>query len=319
MNTIYFDSIIDDFGIWQHSDGLTPHLHHGYSLDDAARGLVTCLALGKPDQANVLFNYLKQSRIDTEFHGFAHDNREFFAGPASDDAKAQVVWAYGYAVHQGFRVDEAQAEMASFRASIARMSTLRGPAYALLGAVYLDPIWAAELAATVAGRFSGLADSWFWPETPMTYALGILPYCLLRYELVCGDSQYHGLALRVLEFIEYVSTHNRPLGPVGNDGWHAQGQATAPNYSQQPIDAAYMVWAHTAAYQTTQDKHHLQKAQRWMAWFDGDNIAKKSLINPANNQCLDGIDPTGVSTESGAESNLCYLLSRWTIAHRATV
>ena len=318
ISSDFFDSLIDDFGIWQHTDGHTPHGIHGYALDDAARGLVACLALGKLDQAEVLFSYLLQSRTRTEFYGFARMDHSFFANPASDDAKAQVVWAYGHALAYDFRAPEAASELAIIQPTIAAMPSLRGPAYALLGASYYDRDWASALAAQVAGRFTDLQADWFWPESRMTYALGILPYCLLRYEIVTHDSQYHELARRILAFVEHVSTNDRPLGPVGNDGWYHKGVLVAPNYSQQPIDAAYMIWAHMAAYQLSFDRRDLDRARRWMAWFDGDNIAGIRLWNPLNNQCYDGIDPFGINTDSGAETNICYLLSRWAIATQTT-
>ena len=45
METPFFDYLIDNFGIWQHSNGQEIYSSKGYALDDAARGLVACLAL----------------------------------------------------------------------------------------------------------------------------------------------------------------------------------------------------------------------------------------------------------------------------------
>lgn len=318
LNTGYFDSLINDFGIWQHTDGRLPLLEHGYSLDDAARGFVACLVLGKREQAESLFNYMIASRKGSDFFGFATDKREFIKFPASDDAKAQTIWAFGCAVAHNFRVADAQYEVSQLRPSINSMDTLRGPVYALLGAAYLDAVWAQQLAAKIAAKFDGLGDDWLWPESPMTYALGIIPYALLRYEIVTGDSAHHDLALRILAFVERVSATGRPLGPVGNDGWYSKGQAVAPNYSQQPIDAAYMVWAYVAAFQTTDNTSYLERVDAWMAWFDGQNIADKRMFDPCDNKAFDGINATGVNTDSGAETNICFLLSRWSVATRQT-
>ena len=59
MDTPFFDTLIDDFGIWQHTDGQAILRHEGYALDDAARGLLLCLALNRTSQAEVLFDYLR--------------------------------------------------------------------------------------------------------------------------------------------------------------------------------------------------------------------------------------------------------------------
>jgi hypothetical protein len=318
MKTEFFDSLIDDFGIWQHTDGHNHYPEHGYALDDSARGLLVTLLLDRDSQSEVLFDYLKQSRTSGVYSGFAHSDRQFFRSPASEDATSQTLWAYGLAISKAYREPEAWKEVAVLRQLVSGMEYLRGPAYALLGAVYLDQEWASELASQVASYFIGLDDQWPWPEQAMTYALGIIPYCLLRYQIVTGDGQYQELALATLDFVERVSTTGRHRGPVGNHGWHTRSESHAPNYSQQPIDAGYMVWAHMAAYQITGSARSLQLSQLWMDWFKGDNIAGQPLINPVNHQCFDGIDPDGINTDSGAESNICYILSLWVTRHQKT-
>ena len=77
-DTPYFDSLIDDFGIWQHTDETKILRAEGYSLDDAARGLIAALAYEKTEKAAVLLNYLLASRASQGmFYGFSKANREF--------------------------------------------------------------------------------------------------------------------------------------------------------------------------------------------------------------------------------------------------
>ena len=313
----FYDSLIDDFGIWQHTDGSKPRRSEGYALDDAARGLIACLVLGRSDQAKVLLNYLVASRKGSDFYGFSTAERKFIKFPSSDDAKAQVVWALGRAIYQNFQADLAQGELNHILPSISNFKFVRGPAYALLGTVYFDPQLSRTLADQLAGQLD-MSQEWIWPEDQMTYANGILPYSLLRYGLITRDQQFQELALKLLEFVETKSrTTGRPA-PIGNQGWLDKDQSVAPVFSQQPIDAAYMVWANMAAYQLTNEARYKLRAKEWFSWFSGNNVAGKSLINPRNNQCYDGIDPEGINHDSGAESNICYLLSHYALESEQT-
>lgn len=316
--TTFFDTLIDDFGIWQHTDGLKPLPEEGYALDDATRGLILCLLLGREEQAGVLFNYLKASQKDGRFYGFATDGRQFIDYPSSEDAHAQVIWAMGVAANHGFRKDEALSLIQLARPAVSEMRWIRGFAYALLGAVYCDKEWAAELAAKVADRCDGLSDDWFWPEEQMTYGNAIIPYALLRYSLVTGDGQYLELAKKLLAFLEATCRRDRQFGPVGNDGWASKGNPAVALYSQQPIDAAYMVWAYLVLHQIGREERDLNLAREWMSWFEGKNVAGQPMINPENNQCYDGIDPGGINRHSGAESNICYLISAKAVESQLT-
>lgn len=328
VRTPYFDSLIDDFGIWQHSDGTHILRGEGYALDDATRGLVLCLALGRTGQARVLFNYLLQSRKDSDFYGFYNDSRKPIQFPASDDAKGQVIWAMGYAVHKKFEAPAARQLIANVAPSLSAMQSLRGPAYSLLGAVYADKSLAAKLKDTVAGRFAEASDGWFWPEGQLTYANGLMPYALLRYALLFHDKQAAELGRKALEFVERCCTlGGRIRGPIGYDGWFKRGDPHPADDGQQAIDAAYMIWAWIAAYQLSGSEYDLRRARAWMQWFDGSNIAHKRMYDPETMKAYDGINlhatdhhtPDGVNYHSGAESNICLLLSRYVMDTKTTV
>lgn len=318
MLTTYFDSLVDDFGIWQHTDGTRPLESEGYALDDATRGLILCLALGKTKAADVLFDYILRSRHQDGFYGFYSAGHQPLGFPCSEDALGQVAWAMGVAADRGFRDDEARQLVAELRPVVERFKFVRGSAYALTGAAYLDWGWARELATLIAAKVSGQPEDWPWPEESLTYGNAILPYSLLRYEILTGDDSWHGLALRQLEFLEAACHHDGQRGPIGNAGWLERGGRPAV-YSQQPIDAAYMVLAWRAAWQIEADPRPADRAADWVSWFEGQNVAGHPLVNPQNNQCYDGIDEAGVNYHSGAESNICYLLVRWAQEVRRTL
>ena len=317
--TPYFDSLIDDFGIWQHTDGVTILHEEGYALDDATRGLLVTLALGRTEQSEVLFSYILKSRAQTGFYGFAGPNKQFIPAIASDDATGQTIWAAGYAVSKNFHKDEAIQFIADTTLYLDKTKYMRGYAYALLGAIYVGEELAEHFYKKLHSFFDATDNDWPWPEPTLTYGNGIIPYAFLRYGLVYGDESAIQLGRKLLLFLEERCTHGRQRGPIGNDGWLPRGTEVAPVYSQQPIDAAYMVWAWLVAYQISGNQSDKNLSEAWMKWFDGDNVAKTMMYDPNDMRCFDGIDSIGVHYHSGAESNICLLLSKYMLSEGVTI
>jgi hypothetical protein len=318
-STPYFDNLIDDFGIWQHTDEKSILNEEGYALDDAARGLLLTLALNRQNQSEVLFSYILKSQSKDGFYGFARQERDFIPMLASDDATGQVMWAAGYALSKKFQSDQAKELIANTVGYIDRMGNMRGYAYALLGSVYVSKQMAQRYYKKLRNFFDDTDNDWPWPESALTYGNGIAPYAFLRYGLIYGDRQAVLLGRRLLKFVEEKCTHNRQRGPIGNEGWLPRDARVVPTYSQQPIDTAYMVWAWMTAYQISGDNQDLSLAEAWMKWFEGDNVAHEKMYNPDDMRCFDGIDPGGVHHNSGAESNICFLLSKYVISKKVTV
>ena len=318
-STPYFDNLIDDFGIWQHTDGKIILREEGYALDDAARGLLVTLALGRTEQSDVLLSYILKSRAKTGFYGFAKPDRQFIPAIASDDATGQTIWAAGYALSKNFRSDEAKQLITDITAYLDKTEYMRGYAYALLGAIYVNQELANHYYEKLRSFFDATDNDWPWPEPVLTYGNGIMPYAFLRYGLVYGNKSAIKLGRKLLLFVEDCCTKGRQRGPIGNDGWLPKGTAVAPTYSQQPIDAAYMIWAWLAAYQISGDESDKKLSQAWMKWFEGDNVAKTQMYDPNDMRCFDGIDSIGVHYHSGAESNICLLLSKYMLAENLTI
>jgi len=327
MKTPYFDSLFDDFGIWQHTDGIKPILAEGYALDDATRGLLLCLALNKTEKANVLFDYIVSSRHNKSFYGFSTDKHEFITFPASEDAVGQIVWSLGYSISVSHKSTDAKKIIASMKPGLIKMKSLRGPVYALLGSIYIDKYLAKVLYNKISKRFNGLDKSWFWPEDTLTYGNGIIPYAILRYALIFNDKKAEELGKNILKFLEKACTHNRIRGPIGNDGWFKKSDLTPAIYSQQPIDTAYMIWAWLALYQISGKSIDLNNAKKRMQWFEGQNVANSIMYDTKTLKAFDGIDPInpkdaknkGINRHSGAETNICFLLSRWMLQNTKTI
>jgi hypothetical protein len=317
--TPYFDSLIDDFGIWQHTDGATILRKEGYALDDAARGLLLTLALGRSEQSEVLFSYILKSRSEVGLYGFASPDREFIPNIASEDATGQVVWAAGYALSKNFHSDEAMNLINGLVPYLDKKNNMRGYAYALLGAIYVNKELAEHCYTKLKTLFDNTDYDWPWPEPALTYGNGIVPYAFLRYALIYNDASANQLGRDILIFLEERCTDRRQRGPIGNDGWLPRGAKVAPTYSQQPIDAAYMIWAWLAAYQLSKNSFDKERCDAWMQWFEGNNVIRAKMYNSQDMRCFDGIDPWGIHYNSGAESNICLLLSKFMLAYNVTV
>ncbi len=325
--TPYFDSLFDDFSIWQHADGTKPLPEHGYALDDATRGLLVCLALGKTRQAHVLFDYIEMSRRGLEFYGFYDANRQPMQFPASDDAKGQVIWAMGYAASRDFEKARALKLIEHVAPALITMPNMRGIAYALLGALYTERSLAQELNKNLLQRLAHVTDDWPWPEGKLTYANGLMPYAFLRYALMLHDKTAEAWGRKTLNFVEKYSTEGRMRGPIGYEGWFKRGDKKPAEDGQQAIDTAYMIMAWMAAYQLSSDPADLEKANAWWQWLEGENIARKRMYDPVTLKAYDGIHlhttnhhtEEGINYHSGAESNICLLLSKWVLATRQTI
>lgn len=325
--TPYFDSLFDDFGIWQHTNGTDILREEGYALDDATRGLLFTLMLGRSEQSEVLLSYIQKSRTQNGFYGFAGSDRQFIPATASDDATGQVIWAAGYAYSKNFHHDEVLQLVTDTAAYLDKTEYVRGYAYALLGAVYISQELAEYYYRKLLTFFDGTDDDWPWPEPTLTYGNGIMPYAFLRYGLVYGDKSAVQIGRKILLFLEKCCTQNRQRGPIGNDGWMTKEARVAPVYSQQPIDVAYMIWAWLAAYQISGEASDKENYMAWMRWFEGENIAGGIMYDLQTLKAYDGINPIGadhsdqrgINYHSGAETNVCFLLSKYMIDNNTTI
>jgi hypothetical protein len=317
--TSYFDSLIDGFGIWQHSDGVNILREEGYALDDATRGLLFTLAFDRFEQSEILFSYILKSGVKNKFYGFADCNRNFIPGIASSDAIGQVIWAAGYAISKYFHSSEAKQSIIKVTPYMDKTKFMRGFAYALLGAIHVNKELAEHFYIKLKSYFDNVDDEWVWPDKTLTYGNGIIPYALLRYGLVYDDKTAVKLGRKVLIFLEKCCTRDRLRGPIGNDGWLSRGSDTVPIFSQQPIDAAYMVWAWLVMYQISGDVTDKKMYKLWMSWFEGENVLRTKMYDTTDMRCYDGIDYFGVHKNSGAESNICLLLSKYMTATKNTI
>lgn len=315
----YIDGLIDDFGIWRHTDGARILREEGYALSDAACGLVLALSLGNMEQSEVLFSYIMKSKTIDGFYESADANRNFAPKMASDEIVGQIVWAMGYALSKKFHVNEAAALITELNSYLKKTTSVRSNAYALLGAVYAGDELAKYYYDKLKTLFDNTDEDWPWPESTLDYNSGIVPYAILRYALVCGDKDVIQFGRKILLFLEERCTYGRQRGPIGSEGWLSRGVEIAPIYSQYPIDAACMLWAWLAAYQLSNDAFDKERCDAWMQWFEGTNIIRAKMYDPEDMRCFDSINSWGASYSSSAESNIHLLLSKHMSAENITI
>jgi len=150
------------------------------------------------------------------------------------------------------------------------------------------------------------ASEWLWPESRLTYE-NALP---VRALLVAGrylDSQTTiDVGLRLLDWL--IDAQTAPEGhltPIGNGWWPRGGQKS--QFDQQPIEATALLLAAETALELTHDDVYRLAIERAYAWFLGANDVGLSVATPERGACHDGLTPTRVNGNEGAESTLMWL------------
>jgi hypothetical protein len=236
------------------------------------------------------------------------------------DSHGRAIWALGVTAAE-MKEDRLRAiAVPLFHAALPAMrqvTDLRAAAFALLGTVgFLSRFEGDSAAKRARGHLAGhllkafeasASDpDWPWLEDKLTYANGRLPQALLEAGRQMNHEGMIEAGVRSLEWLVEVSTANGHLSPVGNDGWYPRG-GTRALFDQQPLDAEAMVAACTAAFRATGDRVWVDRATLCFQWFLGTNDLELSLYDPGTGGCHDGLTPTGVNENQGAESTLAWL------------
>lgn len=102
--------------------------------------------------------------------------------------------------------------------------------------------------------------------------------------------------------------------PIGCQGWMVRG-GTAALYDEQPIEAAEMVMAFQAAYQSLGNEQDRYSMERCYQWYLGKNSRGLPMIDPNSWGCYDGIERNGLNLNQGSESILSYLIAHMAMIH----
>lgn len=333
----HLEALTGDLGIMQHAIGARPDPAHGYCVDDVARALQVDLlhahVLGWPavsDSARRSLRFLEEAFDDStgRFRNFRTVAGEWVAGKASEDSQGRAMLAIGETI--GDAPDDEMRGSATRlweRAlpAIARLTALRAQASVVLGCEAVLRAGPNEAARTVLARFArsldrrfrGKASSdWFWPEDDLTYENALLPRCLIVAGRRLGSADMVGTGIQAIDWLLSVQTSaGGHLSPIGNEWWRRRGVRS--RFDQQPIEATALLLAAEAALEATGESRFEAAMELAYAWFLGRNDLGRSVANPARGAAFDGLTPSGLNTNQGAESTLMWLMAAEHIrAHR---
>jgi len=325
--------LTDDTGIVQHAKYGIPNLKEGYCLDDNARALIMALMAYQRNKSKEAFELLPvylsyihyMQTEDGNFRNFLSFNRQYLDEVGSEDSFGRTVWALGHLIGCASSNSYREFAMEIFHKSFPHFKALkhlRGMANTIIGiSSYLQVVPSDEGMVTELVRLtqplidayeSNQSDDWQWFEEKMTYDNGILPLALLHSCEITGNEKAKHVALKTMAFLDRLTLSSGYLSPVGNDGWYYRG-GTFPAFDQQAIETMAMVLMHFQAYKIFRKPQYIEKMFLSYKWFLGENTLRAPLYDHETKGCCDGLLPTGINRNQGAESTLAYLISHLTV------
>jgi glycosyltransferase involved in cell wall biosynthesis len=325
----HLDRLRAPHGIWQHTVGAAPDPRHGTCTDDVARALIVDLAHARVDpQPGTMaavradLRYLGEAFDATSgrFRNLRADDGAWLERVGSEDAHGRAVQALGFAVEHSEDRSVVGAAHRLFEAALPAalgFAWLRPGCYVILGcASVVRQGGAAEGAARrvlealgerVFSDLSETTEEWPWPEPTVTYETGVVPQALIEAGASLSRPDMVAAGIRTLDWLlEAQTAAEGHLRPIGNRGWWRRGGPRA-RYDQQPIEAASLVAAADAARRASGDARWMGVMDRAFGWFLGANDLGLAVADPSLGVCGDGLSPTGVSDNRGAESTLVWL------------
>ncbi|MDB4903045.1 MAG: pimA [Mucilaginibacter sp.] len=325
--------LTDDTGIVQHAKYGIPNLKEGYCLDDNARALIMAIMAYQRNKSKEAFELLPvylsyihyMQTDDGNFRNFLSFNRQYLDEVGSEDSFGRTIWALGYLIGSAANNSYKEFALELFRKSFPHFKTLthlRAIANTIIGiSLYLQVVpgddgMVNELIRLTQPLIDGYnqnqSHDWQWFEEKMTYDNAILPLALLHSCEITGNEKVKQVALKTMAFLDGLTLSNGYLSPVGNDGWYYRG-GTFPAFDQQAIETMAMVLMHFQAYQIFRKPQYIEKMFLSYRWFLGENTLRAPLYDHETKGCCDGLLPTGINRNQGAESTLAYLISHLTV------
>ncbi len=322
----HLDELTGPLGIYQHARASSPNLGQGYCTDDVARAVIVDVlhsrVIGRAAVAIPLarsLQFLEEAVVPGmgRFRNFRDADGNWLEQVGSADAHARAVQALGVVIGDGLDGLSSSARLFAHVLPVSlELDGLRPWAHVLLGcdaamAGARPPDGASvvfsEMAHRLAAEFAKTDPTWPWPEAAVTYESAILGHALITAGQRLGDPVMAQRGLSTLEWlIQAQVTSTGTVELIGNQGWWPRG-GTRARFDQQPIDAAALVEACSAAWAATGERRWLVEMRRAYSWFLGANAIGIAVADPERGGCRDGLSPIGVNANQGAESTLAWL------------
>ena len=320
----------DATGMLQHSIFSVPDRRHGYCIDDNARALILMCAADDLDDAvrdkwtTIYASFVQYAWNPDQrrFRNFMNYDRTWCEDVGSEDSNGRALWALGVTVRDASMRKHRDWAVAMFdtTASLAlELGSPRAQAFAMLGAAaVIEAHPGHQLASAILTRFPdehlALLDvarrpEWEWFEIVLAYDNARIPEALLRAGKATGRSDLVACGVATLDWI--LSKQTAPDGRFRAVGSESFGRVYAEPlaFDQQPLEAQATIDACSAAFEATQDPRWIEEAERAYRWFLGANDLELPLATAQDGGCFDGLMPTGLNRNQGAESILALQLA----------
>jgi glycosyltransferase involved in cell wall biosynthesis len=325
----------DATGMLQHSIYSVPDRRHGYCIDDNARALMLMSAMPDADPVlrdkwTTIYASFVQYAWNPEarrYRNFMRFDRTWCEEVGSEDSNGRALWALGVTARDAHEVKHRDWATVMFdeTASLAlELQSLRAQAFAMLGAAaMLEARPGHELALSILRRFpdthlamldEARRPEWQWFEIVLAYDNARLPQALIAAGRALGRDDLIACGLSTLAWI--VDKQTSPEGrfrAVGTESFH-RPYAEPLKFDQQPLEAQATVDACAEAWRATRDPRWMAEAERAYQWFLGLNDLDLPLASAEDGGCFDGLMPTGLNRNQGAESILALQLASCAIS-----
>jgi len=327
INLEHFFTLCDDTGLFQHATHGVPNRKEGYCTDDVARAIIfLCkypLANSNPHAIRSLATCLSflhfASTPEGLFHNFLSFDRHWLDDAGSEDSHGRAMWALGTASNcqllteasRGAAVDIFSRGLLKLRA----VSAPRSFSFGMLGCAEAPNLDQSRIVLGEGGSFltrifrQAATSDWQWFERDLTYCNARICHSLYAAYSVLKHEEFLDVAERSMRFLIGAIFDNGILGTPGNTAWYKAGGPKSP-FDQQPVEAGCTAEALLAAYRVTGNQEYLDYATRALMWYHGANRLGMNLVDETTGACYDGLQPTGVNRNQGAEALLSYLLAR---------
>lgn len=324
-------ALTDDAGLLQHATYTVPDRDHGYCTDDNARALAAMMSYYdlRRDESVLKAASTYLSFVGHAFNGksarfrnFMSYDRRWMEEAGSEDTHGRAMWGLGMVA--AFSPDRGSSRLASRIFSEAlpgceRLDSPRAWAFALVGIhAYLrrfeGDAQARRVRKLLADRLfeafeKNAEPDWPWCENEVTYVNAKLPHALILSGQWLPDGRMVEMGLRALEWLLEIQTAPEGhLSVIGNNGWLLRSGERA-HFDQQPVEAFALAEACAEAYYCTQDDRWADHVRRCLNWFLGLNDRRAVLYDFKTGGCRDGLHPSGVNENQGAESTLAWLIT----------